>query len=174
MPHLFLQACARNTDLQRLVQQGFTPEYLARKAKKADPTLKVGIEILRPEYTAEEKLRRYNFCLSMLEQPPEFLQSIVWIDESSVPIDPAALTYIGTKGQYYTRTDPRRHKDKRQITYIHYILAVCYAHGLVHMDVLSFTHEYHDSVQYYVSAAARHRSPAMAQPCCAAHSLCCI
>ena len=62
--------------------------------------MKVGIEILRPEYTAEEKLRRYNFCLSMLEQPPEFLQSIVWIDESSVPIDPAALTYIGTKGQY--------------------------------------------------------------------------
>ena len=151
LPALCLQACKRNPYLQSLVAQGHSVAYLARRAHESNRKIRLGHETLKYQFSAAEKRRRLAFAIEMLNQPPEFLKSIVWVDESSVPLVPAPRTYIGTAGDNYTRTDPRIPSDRRKIPYIHYILAVCYAEGLVQLDILSFTKGYANPVQYYVS-----------------------
>jgi hypothetical protein len=161
--------------LKRQVAKGCTPAYLAKRAKDANPKIRIAHETLKYQFTAAEKERRLKFAIEMLAQPPEFLRSIVWIDESSVPLVPAARTYIGTRGDNYTRTDPRIPGDRRRIPYIHYILAVCYAEGLVKMDILSYTKGYANPIQFYVSGGSHpfcpSPSPPRAQSCSAGHSL---
>ena len=144
--------------------------HLWRRAKQRDPKLTMKLETLKPEYTEEEKQRRYEFALQLLQQPPEFLRSIVWLDESSVPLSPEPIKWIGRKGEDLLQTDRRAAKDKRKITYIHYLLAVCYAHGLVRLSILSYTKGYDNPIQFYVSAAACLCSPARAPYGCACHS----
>lgn len=165
-----LQACKKNKYLRDLVAQGHSPLYLWRRAKQRDPKLTMKLETLKPEYTEEEKQRRYEFALQLLQQPPEFLRSIVWLDESSVAINPKRSQRIGRKGEDLLSTDRRVVKDKRQIQYIHYLLAVCYAHGLVRLSILSYTKGFDNPIQYYVSAAACLCSPARAPFDCACHS----
>ncbi|KAL4431248.1 hypothetical protein ABPG75_006504 [Micractinium tetrahymenae] len=94
---------------------------------------------------------RYNFCIDMLSQPPEYLHSIIWEDESSVPYDPQPQKVIGQRGKEILITDPRKHTDKRHVPYIHYALAVCWAAGLLDFRILSYTKGYDCPIEYHVS-----------------------
>jgi hypothetical protein len=132
-----------------------TPEYLWRQAKQADPRLQFKWTTVKPAFTEEEKLQRINFCLAMLSEPPEWLRGIVWMDESSVPFTIKPIRVIGRRGKEALQTDSRIARDKRKIPYIHYMLSVCWATGLVRMDILSFSAGAHDPVQYYVSVGCR-------------------
>ena len=87
-------------------------------------------ESIRPAFSEKDKQIRYEFALKMLQEPPEFLHSIVFMDESSVPFTPAPQRQVAVKGEDVLHTDERVPHDKRQITNLHYLLAVCYATGL--------------------------------------------
>lgn len=151
-----MQACRRNQFLKHLRSTGLSVAYLRARARDINPKLMLKVERLKPEFSDADKERRVKFCKEMLDKPPEFVKSIVWIDESSVPLTPVPQTYIGERGEErYTRTDPRMGKTVWDKPRLYYLLAVCYATGLVKLDILSFTPGYEDPVQYLVSAAAQ-------------------
>jgi len=151
-----VQAFEKSQVLQDILEaSNTTPEYLWRRAKKADPNLQFRFTTVKPAFTEEEKLQRINFCLAMLSEPPEWLHGIVWLDESSVPFTVRPIRVIGRRGTEALQTDPRIPRDKRKIPYLHYMLSVCWATGLVRMDILSFSAGAHDPVQYYVSVGCR-------------------
>lgn len=155
-----LQALRKRPRLREIIQRtGVTPEHLWVLARQVDPSLKFVKPVLKPEYTKAELEERVQFCFDMLNEPPEWLRGIVWVDESSVPLDPQPQKVIGHKGKETLLTDPRKITDKRKVPHIHYMLAVCWATGLVKMDILSYTKGYNDPVQYYVSAAAPPAAP---------------
>jgi hypothetical protein len=147
-----MQACLKSTYLRNKVEQGYAPEYLWRRALERDKTLMLKKESIRPAFSAKDKQIRYEFALKMLQEPPEFLHSIVFMDESSVPFTPAPQRQVAVKGEDVLHTDERVPHDKRQITNLHYLLAVCYATGLVKLEILSFTKGYDAPIQFYVSA----------------------
>jgi hypothetical protein len=153
-----LQAFQKRTHLKELLaakaDRGVTMEYIFTRAQLADPTLVIKKAVLRPEFTTQEQEQRCEFALKMLNEPPEWLKGIVFMDESSVPVDPQPQTYIGERGKEYVKTDKRKRKHPLQIPRLHYELAVCYATGLLSLDILSFTSGYDDPVQYYVSGCA--------------------
>lgn len=149
-----MQACLKHPFLRELLARGLTWQHIKKRAKSVDKTLRIRKAELKPAFSNKHKQARYDFCMDMLSKPPEFLQSIVWVDESSVPFVPAPPHYVGNIGDHYTVTDSRVPKDKRHTLYIHYILAVCYATGLVRLDILSFTPGYDNPIQYQVSATA--------------------
>lgn len=132
-------------------------------ARKEDPRLAFVKPVLKPAYTDKELEERAKFAAAMLLEPPEWLHGMVWVDESSVPVDPQPQRVIGLKGHEILLTDKRKVTDVRKVPYIHYMLAVSWATGLVKMDILSYTKGYHDPVQYYVSRFPR---PALARPAC--------
>ena len=133
------------------MKEGLSPEYLWRRARERDPTLMLKKESIRPAFIEKDKKARLDFALRMLQKPPEFLHSIVFMDESSVPFIPLPERHIAVKGEDVLHTDRRVPHDKRQIVYIHYLLAVCYATGLVKMEILSYTKGYDARTQFYVS-----------------------
>lgn len=126
--------------------------YLWRKAKEADPKLTMKMTTAKPEFTEEEKEERYNFCMDLLNEPPEWIKGCVWEDELSVPFCPMPMRVIGHKGEEALFTDPRIPTDKRKIPWIHYCMATCWAKGLLRMDILSYTKQAEDPIQYQVSA----------------------
>lgn len=149
-----LQAIEKREKLADILKRTrVKPEYLWRKAKQHDPKLRFKMTVVKPEFTEEEKLERVNFCLKMLAEPPEWLNGIVWVDESSVPFDPKPCKAIGRAGEELLTPDPRAHHHNASIPWIHYLLAVNYAVGLVKIDILSYTKGHFDPVQYYVSAS---------------------
>jgi hypothetical protein len=153
-----VQACERNPKLKDIIHRTkVTPDYLWRKAKERDPKLAFKGITIKPTYTEEEKDKRFTFALDMLTAGTDFLHSIVRIDVSSVPVDPQRTLAIGRKGQELLVIDPRKKRDKREASWIHYLLATCWAVGLVKCDILSFTPDYdnpNDPV-FHVSAAAK-------------------
>ena len=85
-----LQACLKSTYLRhKVAMEGYSPAYLWKRALDRDSTLMLKKESIRPAFSEKDKQIRYEFALKMLQQPPEFLQSIVFMDESSVPVLPA-------------------------------------------------------------------------------------
>lgn len=147
----FMQACVKNKWLREKVAAGFDPAYLWRRACRKDPKLMLKKESIRPEFSDEDKQIRYEFAMKMLQQPPEFLHSIVYIDESSVPFKPSAQRQIAVIGEEVVHTDKRVPHHPSQLIQLHYLLAVCYATGLVKLEILSFTKGYHDPIQFFVS-----------------------
>lgn len=135
--------------------EGYSPAYLWKRALDRDSTLMLKKESIRPAFSEKDKQIRYEFALKMLQQPPEFLQSIVFMDESSVPFLPAPQRQIAVIGEDVLHTDKRVPHDSRQIQRIHYLLAVCYATGLVKLEILSFTKGYDAPIQFYVSRCCR-------------------
>lgn len=151
-PSPCVQAVKKSPVLQDIVKRArCTPQHLWRVAKVEDPKLRFVMESLKPAFTEAEMKERVEFCYKMLSEPPEWLHGIVFMDESSVPLSPRPIHVIGRKGEEALRLDPRTRKDKRQVEYIHYLLSVCWATGLVKLDILSYTDGYNDPVQYYVS-----------------------
>ena len=147
-----MQACNKNPYLRQKVMEGLSPAYLWRRATEVDAELMLKKESIRPAFSERDKKTRFEFALKMLQEPPEFLHSIVFVDESSVPVTPVAGRQIAEKGEDVLHTDIRVPHDFRQTPYIHYMLAVCYAVGLVKLEILSFTKGYDDPTQFYVSA----------------------
>ena len=155
-----LQAIQKRPQLQRILREAnCSAAYLWRQAKLADPTLTMKQTTVKPEFTEAEKEERLEFCMELLNQPPEWIKGIVWEDESSVPLCPQPMRVIGHKGEEALFTDPRIPADKRKIPWIHYCLSTCWATGLLRMDILSYTKDAEDPIQYQVSAS---RSAALA------------
>ena len=114
-----MQACERNAKLKDIIARtGVTPDYLWRKARAKGPQLAFKGITIKPVYTKAEVDKRCEFCLDMLTKGTEFLHSIVWIDESSVPVDPQRTLAIGRKGQELLVVDPRKHRDIREVPWI--------------------------------------------------------
>lgn len=148
-----LQAIQKRPKLQSILKEAnCSAAYLWRQAKKADPTLTMKNTTAKPEFTEEEKKERFDFCINLLSQPPEWIKAIVWEDESSVPFCPMPMRVIGHKGEEALFTDPRIPADKRKIPWIHYCMSTCWATGLLRMDILSYTTDADDPIQYQVSA----------------------
>ncbi len=152
-----LQACERNTKLADIIQRtGVTADYLWRKARAKDPKLTFKGITIKPKYTEDELDKRFTFCLDMLSAGMPYLRSIVFIDESSVALDPQSTLAIGRKGTELLVIDPRKQRDKREVTWIHYLLATCWATGLLTFEILSFTKGWDnpDDPVFHVSGAA--------------------
>lgn len=147
-----MQAVTKSKKLQRILSDTkVTPDYLWRQAKQVDSRLTFKDTSVKPAFTKEEMEERYNFCMDMLSEPPEWLHGIIWEDESSVPCCPQPIRVMGRRGDEVLFTDARVRHDKRNIPWIHYMLSVCWATGLVKFDILSYTTKYDAPVQYYVS-----------------------
>jgi hypothetical protein len=157
-----LQACESNAKLRAIIAETeVSPDYLWRKAREFEPKLTFIKTTVKPKFTKAQMEERFAFCMDMLEKGEgltDFLHSIVWEDESSVPLEPQPLRVIGLRGREVLVQDPRKHTDKRKIPWIHYMLSVCWATGLVKLDILSYTPGYDDPIQFYVSV------PALARP----------
>lgn len=165
-----LQAVSRSPGLQEILKRTrCSSEYLWRACKRSDPALQFKKESVKPAFTDEEMQERVDFCYKMLNEPPEWLHGIVYMDESSVPLSPRPVLVIGRKGQEALAVDARIRKDKRQIEYIHYMLSVCWATGLVKLDILSFTKGYDDPVQYKASVPLHPAAHPCLPVCCPAH-----
>lgn len=147
-----MQALQKSEKLQKiLAETGVKLDYLWRQAKRVDPKLCFKDTTVKPEFTKTEMEQRCNFCMDMLNEPPEWLHGIIWEDESSVPVCPQHTRVIGRHGEEALVTDKRMARDVRQVPWLHYWLAVCWATGLVKFDILSYTRKYDAPVQYYVS-----------------------
>lgn len=135
-----------------IARSGVSPDYLWRCAKKKDPKLRFKLTAVKPEFTDKELRERVLFCYKLLAEPPEWLHGMVWIDESSVPLCPMPYMAIGRAGAEILVTDKRKPHHAKKTPWIHYLLAVNWAVGLVKMDILSFTPGFNDTMQFYVSA----------------------
>lgn len=153
-----LQACSKNKHLRAIIAgTQVSPDYLWRQCRKHNPKLRFIKTTVKPKFTPAQKEKRMKFCMDMLEKGDNlaaFLHSIVWEDESSVPLDPQPLRVIGLRGQEALEADPRKHTDVCQVPWLHYMLSVCWATGLVKLDILSWTPGYDDPIQFFVSVPA--------------------
>lgn len=150
-----MQACKKEDDLGALLEKhqdkGLTPAHLYQAARRVDPAFKLGLEVLKPAFSRGDKRQRTEYSAAALQQPDSWRKSIVYMDEGSVQLQPKPRHFLGHRGEEQLRTDSRCKRDPRQIQSLHFLLAVCWATGLLQLLPLSHSAGYEAPRIYYVS-----------------------
>ncbi len=162
-----LQACALQPQLKYLCEHhGFTPAYLEQRVKAVDKMYVVRRRDLKPPLDADKKLKRLLYIDEMeecLEEWPCMMDSMMWVDESSVYLALHPGTEVAHKGE------PRQVVEEPW-TFLHsegpiirYCICVNAVLGLVGFRLLTGTTGLHRDHEYKVCCRPT-LSPAPLQP----------
>lgn len=103
-----LQAMSHHPEIKKLCARNhYTAKYLEKRCKQAVPGWRIGYQPEKKAFTAQQKRERLAFCREMVEQPLEFWQSTVFVDEHTFYRRPYPLKGITIGRRLYKNKDKR-------------------------------------------------------------------
>lgn len=128
-----MQAMYAQDNLYEIVTKyGVSARYLWERAKRGNPDIELKLESLKKAHTEQQRMLRHEAAEKYLNLTMKDLRRIIFVDESSVPLEIFKGTYIGVKGDEQIHGSKRKRAPGTLHGSIRFILAVNAAMGLVY------------------------------------------